>query len=92
MKIKIDYKRLVEDAKRAVHREGSGLACRVLQRAIDLVCDDAKNPRSVAEAWLRGLPLWRMTPDEVLREAARELIKDASIDEVLPYLEVDETP
>jgi len=88
MKIRINYKMLIEDAKRRVHREESGLARKVFQRAIDLVCDDAKDPRCVAEAWLGSFRLWHMTPDEVLKEAARQVIKEASIDEVLPYLEV----
>jgi len=88
MKIRINYKMLIEDAKRGAHREESALARKVFQRAIDLICDDEKDPRRIAEAWLGTYRLWRMTPDEVLKEAAREVIKDASIDEVLPYLEV----
>jgi len=90
MRVRINYEKLIQDAKGTLRTQGSSLARKVVDRAVEMICDEGRGIRWVAEAWLGNLEILRMTPDKILESAARQVIKDASIDEILMYLEVVE--
>jgi len=89
MRVRINYERLVRDTKAALQKkEGSALTREIVEHAIGIVLGNAGDTGLVAKAWLGNLRISGLSPDEVLEKAAREVIKDSSIGEVLPYLEV----
>jgi len=91
MRVRLNYERLISDAKAALEKEGSALTREIVERAVEIVWGNAGDTRLVAKAWLGGLRISGLSPDEVLEKAAREVVENSSIGDVLPYLEVEET-